>query len=301
MNEHEIRQQQLRALGMPIHADIPRVHPFHKYVYVPGANALNAANRLFGFDGWEDGEVVNLTISPPEATTTREGKPAFTVRVSLVMYVKARLGGGEWRQRLGVGTDSKTAPDPGDALDNALGSALTYARKSALITWGQQFGLAVMRAKAVDANGRKIPWKNLCTNQPIPYPVFIEGQAEQPANIAPEDEPAQQPAPQQQAQQPAPQQPAQQPAPQQQAQQPAPQQPARQPAAGGAVDRGALANEIREQVQRVGNGVATPLLQRLVQEHGEPNVRPWTLGNSLDAGGPSDGLLVALRDALVAA
>lgn len=101
--------------------------------YIEGWHAIAEANRIFGFDGWSS-EVIELKcVREPQQVgdNTRVGYLA-KVRITVGTVV-----------REGIGYGSGFAKDPGDSHESAIKEAETDARKRALMTFGNPFGLAL--------------------------------------------------------------------------------------------------------------------------------------------------------------
>lgn len=105
--------------------------------YVAGYHAIDEANRIFGFDGW-NGELEDIKIMQNIETTNNYGKPVHlvvcmaTYRVTVGNVVRVDVGYGNGQQ--------KTF---GDAFELASKEAATDAMKRALRTFGNQFGNAL--------------------------------------------------------------------------------------------------------------------------------------------------------------
>lgn len=160
--------RQVRALSAPINGNAVRVHPYHKWAYVPGVIVVNNLNKAFGFDGWSS-EIIELLQEQPQAFEGKGGKQQFRVMVSIRVRLHIHTPGGRTFYRDGVGADEKVSANLIDCVDNAQASAYTYALRSAAILLGQQFGLAVMRA------GKDIKWQDLCVGNDPDWPDFGSG------------------------------------------------------------------------------------------------------------------------------
>jgi hypothetical protein len=117
-----------------------------KVSYLEGWQVIAEANRIFGFDGWKRETVALRCVSQAERRIGREpSKPSdppqrdgwgvtYTARVRVVVGGIVREGSGA-----GHGIDV----DLGQAHESALKEAETDAMKRALMTFGNQFGLAL--------------------------------------------------------------------------------------------------------------------------------------------------------------
>lgn len=101
--------------------------------YIEGWHAIAEANRIFGFDGWSSETV---TLEAVRDLDLIDGK----WRVGYLCKVRVTAGG---VTREGTGYGSGIAKDAGDAIESAIKEAETDARKRALMTFGNPFGLAL--------------------------------------------------------------------------------------------------------------------------------------------------------------
>lgn len=100
--------------------------------YIEGHHAIREANRIFGFDGWSR-ETVDVRIVADGMRAERHGV-TYTARVRITVGDIVREGCG-----VGHGIDRSL----GQAHESALKEAETDAMKRALMTFGDQFGLAL--------------------------------------------------------------------------------------------------------------------------------------------------------------
>ena len=100
--------------------------------YVEGWHVINEANRIFGFDGWscETLETTCIRAEPREVT--------YIARVRVTV-------GDVIREGTGAGTSNQTNVSKNH--ENAIKEAETDARKRALMTFGNQFGLSLYDSK----------------------------------------------------------------------------------------------------------------------------------------------------------
>ena len=100
--------------------------------YVEGWHVLDEANRIFGFDGWscETLETTCIRAEPREVT--------YIARVRVTV-------GDVIREGTGAGTSNQTNVSKNH--ENAIKEAETDARKRALMTFGNQFGLSLYDGK----------------------------------------------------------------------------------------------------------------------------------------------------------
>lgn len=105
--------------------------------YVEGHHVIAEANRIFGFGGWnsETIETTCIRAEPREVT--------YIARVRITI-------GDVIREGTGAGTSNQTNLSKNH--ENAIKEAETDARKRALMTFGNQFGLSLY-------NGKDKSWK----------------------------------------------------------------------------------------------------------------------------------------------
>jgi hypothetical protein len=106
--------------------------------YLEGWYAISAANRIFGFDGW------NRETLEAKCVLARENRGAFvavyTAKVRITVHADGSIV-----VREGHGTGEGRGNSPGEAHDTALKAAETDATKRALTTFGRPFGLELYR------------------------------------------------------------------------------------------------------------------------------------------------------------
>lgn len=117
--------------------------------YIEGWHAINEANRIFGFDGWDRETIDNHCIW--ENANGKSSVCAYTSRVRITV----RTGDGEIR-REGSGFGKGYGATPGDAHELAVKEAETDAMKRALMTFGNQFGLALYDREQRAVRGTKL-------------------------------------------------------------------------------------------------------------------------------------------------
>ena len=104
--------------------------------YVEGWHVIAEANRIFGFDGWDRQTVSSQCVW--EGAFGGERRCSYVARVCI--QVRA---GDEVIVREGSGSGHGSGLTPGEAHEHALKEAETDAMKRALMTFGNQFGLAL--------------------------------------------------------------------------------------------------------------------------------------------------------------
>lgn len=102
--------------------------------YIEGWHAIAEANRIFGFDGWHR-KTVDLSLLGVPHEEGGKWRVAYMARV--------RIGVNPDIVRDGCGFGSGIDRDLGRAHESALKEAETDAMKRALMTFGNQFGLAL--------------------------------------------------------------------------------------------------------------------------------------------------------------
>ena len=106
--------------------------------YIEGWWAIREANRIFGFGAWDQRIVEIKCVSERERKIGRDKKDGWGV--SYVARVLINVSGVE---REGVGAGHGIDVDLGLAHESAVKEAATDAMKRALMTFGNQFGLAL--------------------------------------------------------------------------------------------------------------------------------------------------------------
>lgn len=106
--------------------------------YIEGWHAIAEANRIFGYGAWsQDLKEIRL-VSEKARKIGRDQRDGWGV--SYVAIVSITLGS---IVREGVGSGHGTDADLGMAHESAIKEAATDAMKRALMTFGDQFGLAL--------------------------------------------------------------------------------------------------------------------------------------------------------------
>ena len=132
--------EQLAALSAPLdRAKVQtRQQAGRSLAYLEGWQAIAEANRIFGFDGWQRETIALACVNQSERSIGRDGRSGwgvtYTARVRIRVGAVIREGSGA-----GHGIDA----DLGQAHESALKEAETDAMKRALMTFGNQFGLAL--------------------------------------------------------------------------------------------------------------------------------------------------------------
>ena len=139
----EFSKEQVELLKEPILAKNVKERDGDKdgkfqIAYVEGHHVIAEANRIFGFSGWnsETIETTCIRAEPREVT--------YIARVRITI-------GDVIREGTGAGTSNQTNFSKNH--ENAIKEAETDARKRALMTFGNQFGLSLY-------NGKDKSWKS---------------------------------------------------------------------------------------------------------------------------------------------
>jgi len=102
--------------------------------YIEQHHAIREANRIFGFDGWERETREMVQIGDIYKNTS--GKHKVVYRAKVMVHALGCF-------REGTGFGSGIGSDIGDIHEVAIKEAESDAMKRALITFGDQFGLAL--------------------------------------------------------------------------------------------------------------------------------------------------------------
>lgn len=133
---------QIHKLSAPLSADHVkhREQAGRKLSYIEGWHAIAEANRIFGFDGWHRHTLELSCVAETERTI---GKGQYQKAGWGITYTaKVRVIVGDV-VRDGVGAGHGIDADKGAAHESAIKEAETDAMKRALMTFGNQFGLAL--------------------------------------------------------------------------------------------------------------------------------------------------------------
>jgi DNA recombination protein Rad52 len=132
--------KQLQELQEPLSSQAVRTRSQsgRNLSYIEGWYAISEANRIFGFDSWNQ-EIIELKcVSERERKIGRDQKAGWGI--SYVASIRITVNG---IRREGVGAGHGIDVDPGQAHESAIKEAATDAMKRALMTFGNQFGLAL--------------------------------------------------------------------------------------------------------------------------------------------------------------
>ena len=140
MNPAAFSDKQLQELQEPLSSQAVRTRSQsgRNLSYIEGWYAISEANRIFGFGCW-DQEIIELRcVAERERKIGRDQKAGWGV--SYVASIRINVAG---IKREGVGAGHGIDVDLGQAHESAIKEAATDAMKRALMTFGNQFGLAL--------------------------------------------------------------------------------------------------------------------------------------------------------------
>lgn len=140
MTQEFLTAAQIEELNKPLAAEAVRTRSQsgRNLSYIEGWWAIREANRIFGFGCWSQELVDVKCVSERERTIGQAKKPGWGV--SYVATVRIIVSG---VRREGVGAGHGIDVDLGQAHESAIKEAATDAMKRALMTFGNQFGLAL--------------------------------------------------------------------------------------------------------------------------------------------------------------
>ena len=143
---------QVRDLKAPLDAAhvMTRQQAGMKLSYIEGWHAIREANRIFGFGNWDRKTELSKLCEPTEL----DGKFRVSFMAKVTITVRSETNGASV-VRDGVGYGSGIAKSIGDALESAIKEAETDAMKRALMTFGNQFGLALYDKKQAEVTDTK--------------------------------------------------------------------------------------------------------------------------------------------------
>ena len=172
-------QSQQEALAAPLdRANVQtRSQSNRNFSYLEGWHVIAEANRIFGFDGWQRETLHCQCVSERERSIgSGGGRSGWGVTYT----AKARIQVGEII-REGSGAGHGIDMDLGQAHESALKEAETDAMKRALMTFGNQFGLALYDKQQREVAAKPVPRPPATMGKPVAAPT-PEGQTpERPA------------------------------------------------------------------------------------------------------------------------
>lgn len=122
--------------------------------YIESWHAIAEANRIFGFDGWNSHTRIKKLFD-----AYKDAKDKWRVGYMAKVTVMVK-DGDNWVARDGVGYGSGIDNDQGQSHESAIKEAESDARKRALMTFGNPFGLALYdkeQANVVDDDAPSPP------------------------------------------------------------------------------------------------------------------------------------------------
>lgn len=122
--------------------------------YVEGWFAISEANRIFGFDAWTSETVDIRVVAEKPRKIGQQQKDGWSV--SYIARVRITVGD---LIREGVGAGHGIDVDLGLAHESAIKEAETDARKRALMTFGNPFGLALYDKAQANVESAPAPAK----------------------------------------------------------------------------------------------------------------------------------------------
>ena len=132
--------EQVKALSAKLNPDAvkTREQSGRKLSYIEGWKAIEEANDIFGFDGWNRETVDIRCVAEKPRKIGQAGREGWGV--SYVARVRVTVGS---IVREGVGAGHGIDVDLGLAHESAIKEAETDAMKRGLMTFGNPFGLAL--------------------------------------------------------------------------------------------------------------------------------------------------------------
>lgn len=158
---------QIEALRAPLNSSHvkSRSQSGRTLSYVEGWHVIAEANRIFGFDGWSRETIELKCVSENKRAVGASKAEGYGVTYS----ARVRVTVGDL-VREGCGTGHGIDRDLGQAHESALKEAETDAMKRALMTFGNQFGLALYdktQANVIDmAEAHEAPRQNPHVTRP---------------------------------------------------------------------------------------------------------------------------------------
>ena len=173
-------QSQQEALAAPLdRANVQtRSQSNRNFSYLEGWHVIAEANRIFGFDGWQRETLHCQCVSERERSIGSGQDPRGQRSGWGVTYTaKARIQVGEII-REGSGAGHGIDMDLGQAHESAIKEAETDAMKRALMTFGNQFGLALYDKQQREVAAKPTPRPPATMGEPVAAPT-PEGQTQE--------------------------------------------------------------------------------------------------------------------------
>jgi DNA repair and recombination protein RAD52 len=136
--------EQIKALAAPLSSSKvkSRAQGGQTLSYIEAWHAIDEANRIFGFDGWNREMIELRQLGDVRIVLNKYGKEQARVGYSARVRITV-LAGDRFIVREGCGFGSGIDADPDQAHESALKEAESDAMKRALMTFGNPFGLAL--------------------------------------------------------------------------------------------------------------------------------------------------------------
>ena len=158
-------QEQIDALKAPLdrrHVK-QRSQAGRQLSYIESWQAISEANRIFGFGNWNSVTHVEKLFEP-----YKDGKDKWRVGYMAKVSVNVEMPDGGYVTREGVGYGSGIDNDLGQAHESALKEAESDARKRALMTFGNPFGLALYDKEQANVTDGTAPSQPAQTHDGLP-------------------------------------------------------------------------------------------------------------------------------------
>lgn len=142
---------QLKDLKSPLSRTVvkQREQAGRKFSYVEGWHVIAEANRIFGFDRWASETIETHCVVEKERLVGKQSLPGWGVTYTARVRITVNVGDTVFF-RDGAGAGHGIDVDLGQAHESALKEAETDARKRALMTFGNPFGLALYDKEQVN-------------------------------------------------------------------------------------------------------------------------------------------------------
>ena len=114
-----------------------------RFFYLEGWHVIAEANRIFGFDGWQRQTISCRCVVEKERAIGQNQKTGWGVTYTARVRVTVTAGSLPPLIREGSGAGHGIDVNLGQAHESAMKEAETDAMKRALMTFGNQFGLAL--------------------------------------------------------------------------------------------------------------------------------------------------------------
>lgn len=162
-----------------------RTQAGRSFNYIEGWHAIAEANRILGFDAWSSETAEMRLVAEKQRTIGRDKREGWGVSYVAKVRVTVVVGS-SMIIREGMGSGHGIDVDLGLAHESALKEAETDARKRALMTFGNPFGLALY-----DRSGGNVG-RNVDDSLPEESAEDFDPET---GEVLPEPPPAQAPAP----------------------------------------------------------------------------------------------------------